>query len=200
MIGQLQAIATGQRIVGAQHRADRVGAQLVHRQAGLVERPAGQGDIDQSGAQPAAWIGQVGVADADLDARVPPPVCGGQPRRAPVGAVAQHADGDGRGTRRHGHPHAYPVGLVEQGTCLAQQRGPGRSERDARGGPVQQHGAEIGLKVLDRPTQRRLAHVQTSRGPPEVQLLGDGHEIPKQAQVHHIRRYPYGIASASAGR
>ncbi|SNT53736.1 hypothetical protein SAMN05216276_105710 [Streptosporangium subroseum] len=59
----------------------------------------GQGDVDQSGTQPAVRIGQVGLADADLDARMPPAVRGGQPRYAPVGAVAQDADGDGRELR-----------------------------------------------------------------------------------------------------
>ncbi|KJY27040.1 hypothetical protein VR46_39550 [Streptomyces sp. NRRL S-444] len=173
--------AAGQPVVGAQHRAHRIGAQLVHRQAGLVERCSGQGDVDQSRPQPAGRIGQVGLADADFDAGVLPAVRGGQPRGAPVGAVAQETDGDGRGAGRRGDAYAGLVGLLEQGAGLVEERRPGRGERDSCGGAVQQGGAEVGLQLLDRPAQRWLAHVQPRSGPAEVEFLGDGHEVTQRA-------------------
>jgi hypothetical protein len=46
---------------------------------------------------------------------------------------------------------------------------------------VQQNGTEVALQLLDRPAQRRLAHVQAGGGPAEVEFLGDGHEIAQRA-------------------
>ena len=48
------------------------------------------------------------------------------------------------------------------------------------------------LEVPDRPRQRRLRHVQTLGGPPEMQLLGNRYEIPQLAQLNrkiHCRGY-----------
>ncbi len=43
----------------------------------------------------------------------------------------------------------------------------------ARGGPQQQDGTDVGFELLDRPAQRRLAHVQPRGGPAEVAFTGD---------------------------
>ncbi|GHG75397.1 hypothetical protein GCM10018779_52980 [Streptomyces griseocarneus] len=63
---------------------------------------------------------------------------------------------------------------------------------------MEQNGTELGLELLDGPAQRRLGHVKTRGGPPEVALFGDGHEIAEQAEVHDQRRYPPGIRRTEA--
>lgn len=174
---QPQYVAVGQRIVGAQDHADRIGPQCTYRQGGLVERCPGQRDVDESGAQPAGGVGQVGVADADVDAGAAPAIGGGQPGHSRVVAVAQDADGEGRGAGRGTHPYPDAVGMVEKGPRLAEQHLAHRSERDPRGQPGEQQRSDLGLQLLDRPAQRRLAHVQSGRGPAEMELLGDRHEV-----------------------
>lgn len=75
------------------------------------------------------------------------------------------------------HPDADAVGPVEQRPRLVEQHRAHRGERDAAGRAGEQQGADLGLQLLDRPAQRRLAHVQSSGGPAEVEFLGDRHEV-----------------------
>ena len=75
------------------------------------------------------------------------------------------------------HAYADAVGLVEQGPRLVEQHRAHRSERDAGRRAGEQQGPDLGLQLLDRPAQRRLAHVQSGGGPAEVEFLGDRHEV-----------------------
>jgi hypothetical protein len=77
-------------------RTKPIGPQRTHRQGRLVERRSSQRDVDHSGAQPAGRVGQIGVADADVDAGAASAVGGGHPGHSRVGAVAQDADGGGQ--------------------------------------------------------------------------------------------------------
>jgi glyoxylase-like metal-dependent hydrolase (beta-lactamase superfamily II) len=45
---------------------------------------------------------------------------------------------------------------------------------------MQPHQAQVGLQLFDGPAQRRLRHVQPGGGPPEMPLLGNGHEVTQQ--------------------
>ena len=67
--------------------------------------------------------------------------------------------------------------MVEQGPRLVEQHRAHRSERDTGGRADEEQGADVGLQLLDRPAQGRLAHVQPGGGPAEVQFLGDRHEV-----------------------
>ena len=64
------------------------------------------------------------------------------------------------------------LGQLQDPPGIRQERHPGRGERDRPGGAVDELHAEFVLQLLDLPAQRRLGHVQTLGGPPEVQLLG----------------------------
>jgi hypothetical protein len=54
-------------------------------------------------------------------------------------------------------------------------------------GPVEQASAELSFKVADLPAQRRLRHAQGGGGPAEMAVLGDGGEVPHQAQLEIYR-------------
>jgi hypothetical protein len=41
------------------------------------------------------------------------------------------------------------------------------------------------LELADRGTQRRLSHVQPVGRAAEIELLGDGHEVPQMTQLEH---------------
>ena len=65
-----------------------------------------------------------------------------------------------------------------------QQHRPGLGQRDGAAGAVQQRHAEPPFELPDRPRQRRLRDPEPLRGPPEVQLLGDGDEVPQLPRLH----------------
>jgi hypothetical protein len=58
-------------------------------------------------------------------------------------------------------------------------------ERDPAGGPFQQPHPELALEPGDLLADRGLHHRQPLGGPAEVQLLGDGDEVPQLAELHH---------------
>jgi hypothetical protein len=74
-------------------------------------------------------------------------------------------------------------GAEDQPRAL-QVRGSGVGELDPAGGAAQQLDAEVSLEAADLLRQRGLGHVQPGGGVAEVQLLGDGHEVPQLAQIH----------------
>ncbi len=51
-------------------------------------------------------------------------------------------------------------------------------------GALQQRDPELSFEPGDRAGQRRLGHLQTLSGLPEVQFLGDGDEVPQLAYLH----------------
>lgn len=59
-----------------------------------------------------------------------------------------------------------------------QENRPRLGQGDAASGAVQQDHSEPPLELLDRPRERWLCHGEPLRRPTEVQLLGDGDEIP----------------------
>ena len=93
------------------------------------------------------------------------------------------------------------VDRVEGGSALPQQHRPGLGQRDGAAGAFQQRRPEPPFELADRPRQRGLRDPEPLRGPPEVQLLGDGDEVPQLPRLHaatvrrHQDRYPSGIAA-----
>ena len=96
------------------------------------------------------------------------------------------------------------VDRVEGGPALAQQHRSGLGQRDGAAGAFQQRHPEPPFELPDRPRQRRLRDPEPLRGPPEVQLLGDGDEVPQLPRLHAAtvprgNRYPAGIAAHPDG-
>jgi hypothetical protein len=85
--------------------------------------------------------------------------------------------------RGHGHPAADRVRGGQQRAGVGQQLPAGVGQRHAVAVPGQQRGAEILFQRADLPTERRLRDVQLIGGAAEVQLTGDGDEVPQLAQV-----------------
>ena len=100
--------------------------------------------------------------------------------------VAGRGEGGAPGTAVGG------VDRVEGGPALAQQHRSGLGQRDAAAGAFQQPDPEPPFELPDRPRQRRLRDPEALRGPPEVQLLGDGDEVPQLPRLHAatVRREP----------
>jgi hypothetical protein len=79
-------------------------------------------------------------------------------------------------------------GRVEDGAALVQQHPAGGGEGRTLAVALQQRHAQAALHPLDRPGERRLGHAQAGGGAPEVQLLGDGHEVPQLAHLQLVHR------------
>ena len=80
----------------------------------------------------------------------------------------------------------------------------GERQLDAAPRRREQLDAELVLELLHLPAERRLRDVQAGGGAPEVQLLGDGHEVTQMAQLHttkltrenaHVNHCLLGLAS-----
>jgi hypothetical protein len=67
--------------------------------------------------------------------------------------------------------------LCEQAPALAEQRASGVGELDATTGPGEQSDPKLLFQPADLVTQGRLGDVQPLGGAPEMELLGDGHEV-----------------------
>jgi hypothetical protein len=76
------------------------------------------------------------------------------------------------------------VGGHERRARRLQQRHAGLRQRDAPGRAIEQPHAELPLEPGDRRAERLLRDVQSLRRAREVQLLGDGDEVPQLAQLH----------------
>jgi hypothetical protein len=96
---------------------------------------------------------------------------------APAG-VAGRGEGGAAGTAVGG------VDRVEGGPALDQQHRPGLGQRDGAAGAFQQRHPEPPFELPDRPRQRRLRDPEPLRGPPEMQLLRDGDEVPQLPRLH----------------
>ena len=70
---------------------------------------------------------------------------------------------------------------VERRRSVPQEHGTGCSECDSTTIPIQEGDAESALQPADRSRERRLSDPQALRCAPEVQLLGNGDEIPEFA-------------------
>src|SRR5206468_11461553 len=71
----------------------------------------------------------------------------------------------------------YRAGTVEK-------VGPDGGELDTAARTLEQRDLELPLELHDPLAERRLRHVETIRRSREVELLGDGDEVPKVTQFH----------------
>src|SRR5436309_2405526 len=76
------------------------------------------------------------------------------------------------------------VGFTQQAARIGQQRRSRRGQANAATRPREQLRSELGLERLDLSRQRRLRHVESRRGAPEVERLRDRNEITKLAKLH----------------
>ena len=86
---------------------------------------------------------------------------------------------------RH-RPRGLPgqLQLLEHPVRVRQQRLARGRERDAARAAVEERDAQLAFQPPDRLRQRRLGHPQPGRGPPEVQLFGDGEERLQPPDLH----------------
>jgi hypothetical protein len=82
------------------------------------------------------------------------------------------------------------------GRSLGIRQGPPRPLKERASGVGKPHLAgrsdeeldsEVAFELSDRGAERGLRHVQSLRGPAEVQLLGHGDEVAQVAQLNHVR-------------
>jgi hypothetical protein len=67
---------------------------------------------------------------------------------------------------------------------LGQQGFPGAGQCHPPAAAVEQQHAERRLQLGDALGERRLTHVQLPRRPPEVEGIGDHHEVAQVTEVH----------------
>ena len=88
---------------------------------------------------------------------------------------------------------------AKRGAAVGEQPPAGLRELDVPRRAREQLDSELALELADRGAQRRRGHVQPVGRAGEVELLGDGHEVPQMAQFGHrrpdhdaARRNPHG--------
>ena len=79
-------------------------------------------------------------------------------------------------------------GSVEDGAGLVEQHLTRTGQGDAAAVAFEQGDAEAPFELLNRPGQRRLSHAEALGRPAEVQLLGDGDEVPELAGLQRVHR------------
>ena len=90
----------------------------------------------------------------------------------------------------------HPLGQGEQLPRVLEKSLAAGGEGDMAAVADKQRRTQLVLELADLLGQRGLADVELRGGPPEVQLIGDGHEVAQQPQIKvHIP-----LASAPAGR
>jgi hypothetical protein len=173
---QLDAVEPGQGVERRVHER-HVGAPVAQHPF-LFARATRQ-DLDLGGA----WLGRVGVEELV------------QQLVERAGLHRQHHAVTGR-TRAVGAPGATRAadgggGRVESRAAFLQKDFPGPGQRDAAAIALQQCDAKAALELLDRPGQRGLGDAEALGGPAEVQLVGDGDEVPQLAGLHDVHATAY---------
>src|SRR6185312_11355418 len=87
------------------------------------------------------------------------------------------------------------VGAAQDPAGLGKQRGSRRGQADAPGRAREQAGTELRLESIDLPRQRRLRDREARRRAPEVQRLGDSHEVAQMAEIHECQPYSKGMVT-----
>jgi hypothetical protein len=99
---------------------------------------------------------------------------------APVDVAEPHGLALGQTRRRA----VQLVRLCQQRAGLRQQGRTTLGEGDRTAVAVEQAHTEVPFQRLDLLGQRGAGDEQPARRPPEVQFLGDGHEVAKLAELH----------------
>ncbi len=95
-----------------------------------------------------------------------------------------HAGVAGRGEGSTAGATLGGLDRIQRRPALPEEHRPGLSQGDRAAGAFQQHRPEAPFELADRPRQRGLRDPEPQRGPPEVQLLSDGDEVPQLPRLH----------------
>ena len=82
------------------------------------------------------------------------------------------------------HEAVRVVGLGKEAQRAGIQQRSGVGEADATSAAIEEHRVELAFEQADLLAERRLRHVEALGGPPEVQFLGNRHEVSKPLKVH----------------
>ena len=188
-IGGPQLGASGQRMRGRQDHHLPLRAHLLDVEPGRrVERQVQQRDVGPPVAQQPFLLADPAQQHVDGDGAGFGGVGVEQLRQQLAGRPGlrdqDQAGVAGGGERGAAGPAVRGVDGVEGGPALAQQHRSGLGQGDGAAGAFQQRHSEPPFELPDRPRQRRLGDPDPLRGAPEVQLLGDGHEVPQLPRLH----------------
>src|SRR3954453_18643874 len=93
------------------------------------------------------------------------------------------------------------VGGAQHAARLLEQCSARRGQRDAAVRAVEEPDAELVLELADLLADGRLGDVEPLPGAAEVQLFGDGDEVPEMAEFHRWAPFtPSAPSAPSAGR
>lgn len=81
-----------------------------------------------------------------------------------------------------------PVELLQHVASAVDEPCSGRRHRDASAAPLEQARTDLALEAPDMLAERLRRDEVPLGGPPEVQLLGQGHDVLKRADVHAALR------------
>jgi len=117
-----------------------------------------------------------------------------RPGKQTTGSRAEVPDDErlvpGSANRLHG-----ALGLLQQLLAIAEECDPGGGQFDPPASAGQERHSELRLEPPDLLAERRLGDVQPLGGAPEVEFLGDGHEVPHEPQIKLIHRYSLPVAA-----
>jgi hypothetical protein len=183
--------------LGQRHRVGQRGPARHHRDPARVQHrvePQAVGRADVVGHRHVHRAGAHGVVlgvpvEVDVAQRQPRVLDGHQLAhpRPPVGQPEpEHADPQHRGLGRRARRGELGQ-LVDLGQYPLRPHHealPGRGQRDPAAGPVEQARAEVTFQALHVASERLRGEVVPARRPAEVQLLGQGHDVPQRLEVH----------------
>ena len=90
-----------------------------------------------------------------------------------------------------------PLSLRQHEARLGQECGTGVGELHAASAALEEHRTDLALEIANLSAQGGLCDVQSLSRAPEVQLLGDGDEIAKMAELHAPSALDVSVASHS---
>ena len=120
--------------------------------------------------------------DSDTDRRLA--LCEGAEHLGEHGVRgrAGEADRELLAARRPGRPHDT-LCLLQEAAAVEKECLSGRGEGDSPARPFEQGHAELLFEPADLVTKRGLGDMEPGGGSAEVELLGDGDEVPQQAEI-----------------
>ena len=199
--GQSDPVLGSEVVLRSEQRDDGLCADELVRQLADDVGAQRHGDVDRPGAKrvghapvPHLLGEQIHVRPGLLERLTERRQC--LEARAPAVADVQRAllacgrapSGDDRRVCLRQRP---PCSREKGGARLRQPHLAARAHEQAR--------ADLLFELTDRDTERRLGHVEPSRGATEVELLRDGDEVAKLAQLRHhpsVLRQQYAIGTA----
>lgn len=148
-----------------------------------------ESDLDLPSAERQDLIGHVELAELNVNV--------GMPLAKGPNDERKEREVDPRGEAHHQTIHLAalrPLRRLRRALDMEQDRlrlvkedAPRFRQLDPAPGPIEERDAELRLELQDLLAERRLSHAEAKRGPTEMQLLRDGHEIPEMPKLHRCR-------------